>query len=69
VHLVMHLLNAWSQQKETWHRVKIKRRLDSAKEKCSHMGPLGVSTGCANFMEDVKVQLVMQLLNAQSQQN
>jgi hypothetical protein len=30
--------------------------------------PLGVSTGCANFLENVKVHLVMQLLNAQSQQ-
>jgi hypothetical protein len=33
------------------------------------MGPSGVSTGCANFLEDSKVHLVMQPLNAKSQQN
>jgi hypothetical protein len=32
-------------------------------------GPLRVSTGCANFLEDVKVHIVIQPLNAQSQQN
>jgi hypothetical protein len=32
-------------------------------------GPLGVSTGCANFLEDVKVHPVMQPLNARSQRN
>jgi hypothetical protein len=32
-------------------------------------GPLGISTGCANFLEDVKVHLGVQPQNAQSQKN
>jgi hypothetical protein len=69
VHLVMQLLNARSQQKETWQAGQDRRRLDAAKEKQPHMGPFMVSTGCAKFLEDVRLHLVMQPLNAQSQQN
>jgi hypothetical protein len=32
-------------------------------------GTLEVSIGCANFLDDIKVHLVMQPLNARSQRN
>jgi hypothetical protein len=60
-------LNAQTQQNETWQGGQDRRKLDREKEVFSY-GPLGVSTGCSNFLEDVKVHLVMWLLNALSQQ-
>jgi hypothetical protein len=65
----MQPLNARSQQNETWQAGRDRRILTAAEEKGPHMGPLGVSTGCANFLEDVKLHLLMQPLNALSQQN
>jgi hypothetical protein len=35
----------------------------------SSNGPLRVSRGCVNFLQDVKEHLLMQTLNAGSQQN
>jgi hypothetical protein len=69
VHLVMQPLNAQSQKNETWQAGQDRRRLDAAKENCPNIGPRGISTGCTNFLEDVKVHLVVQPQNAQSQQN
>jgi hypothetical protein len=69
VHLVMQPLNAHSQRYEIWQAGQNKRKLDAGNEKDPHMGPLGVSTGCASFLENVKVHLVRQPLNAQSKQN
>jgi hypothetical protein len=69
VHLVMQPLNAQSQKNETWQAGQDRRRLDVAKENCPNIGPLGISTGFAEFLEDVKVHLVVQPQNARSQQN
>jgi hypothetical protein len=38
-------------------------------KKKSSYGAFGLSTGCAYFLEDVKMHLVMQRLNAGSQEN
>jgi hypothetical protein len=69
VHLVMQPLNARSQQNQTWQAGQDRRKLDVEKEKGSSIGPLEISTRCANFLEDVKLHLVMRPLNAESQQN
>jgi hypothetical protein len=65
----MQPLNARSQQNQTWQAGQDRRKLDAKKEKGSSIWPLGISTGCANFLEDVKLHLVMQPLNAESQRN
>jgi hypothetical protein len=65
----MQPMNAQSQQNETWQAGQDRRNLDAAKEKGSSIGILGISTGCAIFLEDVKLHLVMQPLNVESQQN
>jgi hypothetical protein len=48
---------------------KLDREARCCKREVSSYGPLGVSIGCANFLEDVKVHLVIQPLNAQYQRN
>jgi hypothetical protein len=45
VHLVIQLLNAQSQQNETWQAGQDKRKLAAAKKKCLNMGPLGSLQG------------------------
>jgi hypothetical protein len=45
VHLVMQLLNAQSQQNETWQAGQYKRKLDAANEKNPHMGHSGSLQG------------------------
>jgi hypothetical protein len=69
MHLVMQPLNARSQKNQTWQAGQDWRKLDAKKEKGSSIWPLEISTGCASFLEGVKLHLVMQPLNAESQQN
>jgi hypothetical protein len=49
-----------------WSRYK---KAGCCKREVTSYGPLVVSKGCANFLEDVKVHLVMKSLNTRSQQN
>jgi hypothetical protein len=54
-------------KKKLGREVKIEKAGCCKREVFSY-GPLVVSTRCANFLEDVKMYILMQPLNARSQQ-